>query len=76
VSRFEGFGGCIDAPGVEVFDAGLAFEDGRGQGDAAANDERLFQLEDDDGEAGFMQSVGDAGGQVAAAAKEDKVVGK
>jgi hypothetical protein len=31
---------------------------------------------DDDREAGFVQAIGDAGGEVAAAAEEDEVVGK
>lgn len=56
--------------GVEVFDGGLALEDGVGQGYGAADDEGLRELGDDQGEAGFVQAVGDAGGQVAAAADD------
>ena len=61
------------APGPYVFgeqflDPHLAFKHGRGQGHAAANDQRPWQLEDYQREAGLMQTVCRAGGQIAAAA--------
>ena len=71
VQRLVGRG---DADGAQVFNCYMAFRDGRRQGHPPPDDERVGQLQDDEWEARLVQPVGDAGGQVAAAAEEDEVV--
>ena len=74
--KVKRFIGRVDADGAQVFDGDLPLPHGRGQGNPPPDDERLGQLQDDDGEAGLMEAIGHAGGQVAAAAEEDEVVGE
>ena len=64
----------VDADGAQVFDGDLAFQDSSRQGHPPPDDERVGQLQDDEREAGLVEAIGHAGGQVAAAAEEDEVV--
>ncbi len=68
--------GRIDTHPAQTLDRHVALQNGRGQRHPPPDDQRLGQFQHDDREAGRVQAIGHAGGQVAAAAEEDEVVGE
>ena len=70
----EGFIGRFDPLGVQGFDGDLVFENGRGQRHFSADDKRLGQFQHDERKACLVQTVSNAGGQIAAAAQNNEVL--